>query len=265
MFGEPSPARLRNSVNRAGGWGQLLTVDISLPEIEELHKLVEKGKEKGFLTYDEIVNGARGGRAHEGAARGLLHLPDRPRRRARRGRAAQDAAARAAARRGREGRRAEARPHRRALARLAAALPARDRQGAAAHRRPGGLAREADRARRHGREDADDRGEPPPRRLDREGLPRPRALVPRPDPGGLARPDPRGREVRLPQGLQVLDLRDLVDPPGGHARDRRQGAHDPHPGAHGREAEQGRPHRAPARAAPRPRAARRRRSPRSSR
>jgi len=35
----------------------LLTVDISLPEIEELHKLVEVGKEKGFLTYDEIVAG----------------------------------------------------------------------------------------------------------------------------------------------------------------------------------------------------------------
>ena len=114
-------------------------------------------------------------------------------------------------------------------------------------------------------EDADDRGQPAPRRLDREGLPRPRALVPRPDPGRLARPDPRGREVRLPQGLQVLDVRDVVDPPGGHARDRRQGADDPHPGAHGREAEQGRPHRAPARPAPRPRAAARTRSPRSSR
>jgi RNA polymerase primary sigma factor len=35
----------------------VLTVDISLPEIEELHKLVETGKEKGFLTYDEIVSG----------------------------------------------------------------------------------------------------------------------------------------------------------------------------------------------------------------
>src|SRR6201994_1779566 len=35
----------------------MLTVDISLPEIEELHKLVEQGKEKGFLTYDEIVAG----------------------------------------------------------------------------------------------------------------------------------------------------------------------------------------------------------------
>ena len=149
----------------------------------------------------------------------------------------------------------EARPLRRALARLAAALPARDRQGAAADRRPGGLPGQADRARRHVREDADDRGEPPPRRLDREELPRPRPLVPRPDPGGLARPDPRGREVRLPQGLQVLDVRDLVDPPGRHARDRRQGADDPDPRPHGREAEQGRAHRAPARPAPRPRAA----------
>ncbi len=38
-----------------------------------------------------------------------------------------------------------------------------------------------------------------------------RPELPRPDPGGLARPDPRGGEVRLPQGLQVLDVRDLVD------------------------------------------------------
>ena len=72
---------------------------------------------------------------------------------------------------------------------------------------------------------------------------------------GIARADPRGREVRLPQGLQVLDLRNLVDPPGRDARDRRQGAHDPDPGAHGREAQQGRAHRAPAGAAARPRAA----------
>jgi RNA polymerase primary sigma factor len=35
----------------------VLTVDIALPEIEELQKLVEQGKEKGFLTYDEIVTG----------------------------------------------------------------------------------------------------------------------------------------------------------------------------------------------------------------
>jgi RNA polymerase primary sigma factor len=35
----------------------VLTVDISLPEIEELHKLVEDGIEKGFLSYDEIAAG----------------------------------------------------------------------------------------------------------------------------------------------------------------------------------------------------------------
>ena len=35
----------------------MLTVDIALPDVEELQKLVADGIEKGFLTYDEIVNG----------------------------------------------------------------------------------------------------------------------------------------------------------------------------------------------------------------
>jgi RNA polymerase primary sigma factor len=35
----------------------MLQVDISLPEIEELQKLVAEGQDKGFLTYDEIVAG----------------------------------------------------------------------------------------------------------------------------------------------------------------------------------------------------------------
>ncbi len=35
----------------------MLTVDIALPEVEELQKLVQNGQEKGFLTYDEIVAG----------------------------------------------------------------------------------------------------------------------------------------------------------------------------------------------------------------
>jgi RNA polymerase primary sigma factor len=35
----------------------MLTVDISLPDVEELQKLVQDGIEKGFLTYDEIVTG----------------------------------------------------------------------------------------------------------------------------------------------------------------------------------------------------------------
>ncbi len=75
-------------------------------------------------------------------------------------------------------------------------------------------------------------------------LPGPRALAARPDPGGHHRPDPGGREVRLPQGLQVLDLRHLVDPPGRPARRRQQGAHDPDPGAHRRARAEDRPRRA---------------------
>jgi RNA polymerase primary sigma factor len=35
----------------------MLSVDIALPEVEELQRLVEHGLEKGFLTYDEIVAG----------------------------------------------------------------------------------------------------------------------------------------------------------------------------------------------------------------
>jgi RNA polymerase primary sigma factor len=35
----------------------MLTVDISLPDVDELHKLVQDGQEKGFLTYDEIAAG----------------------------------------------------------------------------------------------------------------------------------------------------------------------------------------------------------------
>ena len=122
-----------------------------------------------------------------------------------------------------------------------------------ADRCAGGRAREAHRARRPSREAGDGRGEPAPRRLDREALPQPGPAVPRPDPGGDDRPRARRREVRLAQGLQVLDVRDLVDPPGGRAGARRQGAHDPHAGARRREAEQDHAHRAQAarRAGPR--------------
>jgi RNA polymerase primary sigma factor len=35
----------------------VLTVDISLPDVEELNKLVQDGLEKGFLNYDEIASG----------------------------------------------------------------------------------------------------------------------------------------------------------------------------------------------------------------
>jgi hypothetical protein len=52
---------------------------------------------------------------------------------------------------------------------------------------------------------------------------------PRPDPGGNARLEPRGREVQLAARLQVLDLRSLVDPPGGRAHDCEPGEDDPPP------------------------------------
>ena len=35
----------------------MLSVEIALPDVEEVHKLVKDGQEKGFLTYDEIVTG----------------------------------------------------------------------------------------------------------------------------------------------------------------------------------------------------------------
>jgi len=35
----------------------VLTVEVSLPEVEELQKLIADGKEKGFLSYDEIATG----------------------------------------------------------------------------------------------------------------------------------------------------------------------------------------------------------------
>ena len=35
----------------------MLTVDIALPDVEEVHKLVAEGREKGFLSYDEIASG----------------------------------------------------------------------------------------------------------------------------------------------------------------------------------------------------------------
>ncbi len=34
----------------------MLTVDVALPEVEELQKLVAEGQEKGFLNYDEIAS-----------------------------------------------------------------------------------------------------------------------------------------------------------------------------------------------------------------
>ena len=75
---------------------------------------------------------------------------------------------------------AEARPDGRAVARLAQALPAGDRQGSLAT-----ADQEICLAKRIRLTTcADDRGEPQARGLDREGLSRSWPVVPRPDPGG---------------------------------------------------------------------------------
>ena len=138
--------------------------------------------------------------------------------------------------------------------RLAAALPQRGRALSAPDRRRGGRAREGDRARRQAREGPHGQLEPPSRRVDREEVPGPRPAADRPDPGRDHRPDPRGREVRLAPRLQVLDVCDLVDPPGGAARRREQVAHDPHPRPHRRARAEDGARRARARVAARTRA-----------
>ncbi len=83
------------------------------------------------------------------------------------------------------------------------------------------------RGRRRARQGPPAAGEPAPGRLAGQALHRSRHAVPGSDPGGQPGPDPRGREVRLHQGLQVLDLRHLVDPAGDQPRDGRPVAHHP--------------------------------------
>ena len=65
------------------------------------------------------------------------------------------------------------------------------------------------------------RSEPAAGRVDREALHEPRPVAARSDPGRQHRPDEGGRSLPVPPRLQVLDLRDVVGPAGGHARDRR--------------------------------------------
>ena len=84
---------------------------------------------------------------------------------------------------------------------------------------------------------APDLGQPPAGRGQREEVHQPRDEPPRPRPGGQRRADARRRQVRVGARLQVLDLRDVVDPPGDPARPRGPVADDPHPGPHGRDDE----------------------------
>ena len=71
--------------------------------------------------------------------------------------------------------------------------------------------------------------------LDRQEVPQPRPLVPRPHPGRQHRPHAGRGQVRVPPRLQVLDVRHVVDPAGHYAGHRRPGPDDPHPGPHDRD------------------------------
>ena len=156
----------------------MLTVEIALPEVEELQKLVADGTEKGFLTYDEIVNGLDDVElTKEQVEDFYTYLTDHNIELV-------------------EGEQHKTPPHEQPQ-------PEEDKLPAAPKldltvepsldslrlylREIGkvplltadqevSLAKRIERGDMT-REDADDRGEPPPRRLDREGLPRPRALA----------------------------------------------------------------------------------------
>ncbi len=104
----------------------------------------------------------------------------------------------------------------------------------------------SDRAARPSSQERADRGEPAPGRVDRQALRRPRPAVPRPDPGGQPRPDARGRQVRPDPRLQVLDLRDVVDPADDQPLHRRPVTDHPDPGPPGRDDEQDQEGRTPA-------------------
>ena len=217
-----------------------------------MRALVTDGREKGVLTYDEIVAALAGRGRHQGPDRGLLLAPARGGRRgARRRRRGHRAAAPSTATSRTPELDLSVEP---SLDRLRLYLREIGRVPLLTAEQEVALAKRIERGDMTAKH-ADGRGQPAPGGQHRQGLPGPRPLVPRPHPGGQPRPHPGGREVRLPQGLQVLDLRHLVDPPGRHPGHRRQGPHHPDPGPHGREAQQGRPPRAPARPAPRPRAA----------
>ena len=161
----------------------MLTVDIALPEVEELQKLVQHGQEKGFLTYDEIVAGLEEvDLTKEQVEDFYTYLIDHSIELV-------------------EGEQYKSPPHEQpALAEDEKSAPKLDLtvepslDSLRLYLREIGkvplltadqeiyLAKRIERGDMSA-QDADDRGQPAPRRLDREGLPRPWPLVPRPDPG----------------------------------------------------------------------------------
>ena len=111
----------------------------------------------------------------------------------------------------------------------------------------GALARARDGARRLRGAAAADRAQPAARRQHRQALHQPRARAPGPDRGRQPRAHPRAQQVRRRARLSLHDVRDVVDPPGGRARDHEPVAHGPAAGAR----RQGAERRAARAAAPR--------------
>ena len=109
------------------------------------------------------------------------------------------------------------------------------------------------RAQRHLAE-----GKPAPCGQRRQEIHRQGHVAAGPHSGRQHRAYPRGREVRLSQGLQVQHLCDMVDSAGDNARDRGSGAHHPHTRAHGRDHQQAAARQPPSRAGIRQRADQRR-------
>ena len=73
--------------------------------------------------------------------------------------------------------------------------------------------------------------QPAPGGVYRQEVPGVGSSASRPGSGGEPRSHPCGGEVRLAQGVQVLDLRHVVDPPGHHPRHRQHGPDHPSAGA----------------------------------
>ncbi len=189
-------------------------------EVEELRALVSDGRERGYLTFEEIAACLEEVEVTKEQVRDLhAHLVEngvelvaadgvKP--------SAVPPDGQTDSADGPPAPRQEAgdRPHGRAEPRLAAALPAIDRSGGAAHGRRGGVAGQAHRARRHDRQAAHGGGQPATGGVDREGLPGTRPVVPRPDPGGLA----RARSARSRSSTTAAATSSRPTPRGGSAR-----------------------------------------------
>src|SRR5438128_1318910 len=105
--------------------------------------------------------------------------------------------------------------------------PPRPRGASTPSSAPGTPGRDrAQRPRRAPGQEGADGSEPPPRRLGGQALSGKRPEPARSDPGGQHRAHEGGRPLPVPPRLQVLDVRDVVDPPGDHPRDRRSLADD---------------------------------------